>query len=75
MKVELQQIQEIFNNVFENSGTISSQTTQADIEAWDSIGHLNLILEIEDKLKVSLAMDDILALKSVNDLIEILNKY
>ena len=75
MKAELSQIEGILHTVFETTSPISANTTQADIAEWDSIGHLNLILELEDKFKVSLTTEDILAIKSVNDIIIVLSKY
>lgn len=36
-----------------------------DIPGWDSVGHMNLISELESKLGVSLEMEEIVALDSV----------
>jgi len=36
-----------------------------DIPGWDSVGHMNLISELESRLGVSLEMDEIVALDSV----------
>jgi acyl carrier protein len=36
-----------------------------DIPGWDSVGHMNLISELESRLGVTLEMDEIVALDSV----------
>lgn len=43
-----------------------------DIPGWDSVGHMNLVTELETRFAVSLDMDEILAIdsvKAVRDLI------
>ena len=36
-----------------------------DIPGWDSVGHMNLISELESRLGIALEMDEIVALDSV----------
>ena len=36
-----------------------------DIPGWDSVGHMNLISQLESRLGVALEMDEIVALDSV----------
>ncbi len=36
-----------------------------DIPGWDSVGHMNLITELESRFGVALEMDEIVALDSV----------
>jgi acyl carrier protein len=36
-----------------------------DIPGWDSVGHMNLISELESRLGISLEMDEIVTLDSV----------
>ena len=45
------------------------------IEAWDSIGHMQMIAELEDKFNIELEMDDIINFSSYNKGIELLEKY
>ncbi len=42
---------------------------------WDSVGHVNLMNEIEEAFDVSLEPDDILDFKSFTGGMEILGKY
>lgn len=42
---------------------------------WDSLGHVSLISELEDSFGVFLDPEDIMALRSYEDGIKILEKY
>jgi acyl carrier protein len=45
------------------------------IESWDSIGHMQMIAELEDSFEIELEMDDIINFSSYNKGMEILAKY
>ena len=45
------------------------------IEAWDSIGHMQIIAELEDIFEIEFEMDDIINFSSYNKGMEILVKY
>ena len=45
------------------------------IETWDSVGHMSLIVSIEEEFGISFEMDDILDFSSYSKGIEILRKY
>lgn len=46
-----------------------------DVEAWDSIGHMNLIAELEDTFDIEMETDDIIAFSSYEKGIAIMHKY
>lgn len=46
-----------------------------DIPAWDSVGHMGLISEIEDAFDIQFETDDIVDFNSYQKGIEILKKY
>ena len=55
------------------AGDITHETTREELEAWDSVQHLNLMLAIEDEYKVSLDIDALQSLTSVPRLLEYLS--
>lgn len=70
------EIREIMSKVFEiDLSEISNNANQKDIMKWDSLQHLNLIVEIEDKFDISLDPEDISAMVTVEKIIEVVNKY
>lgn len=46
-----------------------------ETDDWDSVGHLNLISELEDVFEIMFETEDILALDSYDRGIKILEKY
>ena len=65
-------IAELFN---ESPEEIASETKREDIMEWDSIGTLNLMAELDQKFGIVLTNEDLDALNSVGDLIDLLGKY
>ena len=59
-------LREIMALTFEvDEATITAETAQATCPKWDSLGHLNLMLAVEDAFGVRLSVDDIPRLTSV----------
>ena len=52
-----------------------STAKMGDTSDWDSVGHMELITEIEEKFGIELETEDILGFTSYTKGIEILNKY
>jgi acyl carrier protein len=50
---------------------ITAASTPETIETWDSIQHLNLVLALEEKFGVQLSPEEIEQLKSIGEVIEI----
>ena len=70
------EIRGIMSKVFEiDLSEISNNANQKDIMKWDSLQHLNLIVEIEDKFDISIDPEDISVMVTVEKIIEIVNKY
>ena len=70
----LLKIQDIFRDVFDNDTLIlSEETSQNDIEEWDSLEQINIISTIEDEFDVEFEMDEITELKNVGCMIAALD--
>ena len=70
------EIKEIMSKVFEiEVSEILDNASQKDIMKWDSLQHLNLIVEIEDKYDLSLEPEDISEMVTIEKIIEVVNKY
>ena len=71
---------EKYNKAFMEAFNIQDESLAPDLEYesisdWDSIGHMNLIAELEDAFDISMEMDDIVDFSSYIKGIEILKKY
>lgn len=52
------------------AGTITPDTQIADVEEWDSLAHVMIIGELEQRLGVSIPLDDAIELTSMGELLE-----
>lgn len=55
--------------------SITDDLKYQSIPEWDSVSHMVLIAELEDKFEVSLETDDVIDMSSVGKAKEILKKY
>jgi acyl carrier protein len=53
---------------------VTRETVREDLDAWDSVQHLNLMLAVEDEFGVSLDVDALQSLTSVPRLLEYLSR-
>jgi acyl carrier protein len=53
---------------------ITTSTTQDDLEPWDSVGHMTLMVALEDAFGVTLEVEEMLELTSVADILELLDR-
>lgn len=65
----LEKLTEIFIDVLDNDSIVLSEaTTAADIEEWDSLSHIQLIVAVEKNFKVKFTSAEISGFKNVGDL-------
>ena len=74
MELNLDTLQTVFMQTFENCPAISLKTKKEDIPSWDSMSHLNLILNLEETFGHSFSIEDIEQIKSVQDIFTVINK-
>lgn len=56
----LQSVQEIFREITDNPATVlTTSTTADDVEEWDSLVHVQLLVGIEEKFGISFSSDQI----------------
>jgi acyl carrier protein len=68
----LPEVQDIMRDVFDlDDLEISPATTAEDIEEWDSLSHIRLIVAIERKFKFKFKNSEIEGLKNVQDLVNL----
>lgn len=68
-------ILEIFKELFSVPDDIEIELlVYNEYEGWDSIGHMTLVGELENKFDCMLEMDDILDMSSFNKIVEIMER-
>ncbi|ABB32564.1 hypothetical protein GeomeDRAFT_1901 [Geobacter metallireducens RCH3] len=65
----------IFRQVFDDDSIVLTRETSAnDIDAWDSLSHMNLIVSLEVHYKIKFALGELQKLKNVGDLADLVDK-
>ena len=65
----------VFRSTFNDDGiTISGASTADDIDGWDSITHLDLIVAVEKEFSIEINGFDVMGLKNVGDLIDLVER-
>ena len=69
-----EKLNEVFSDVFDEDITVTAETTSSDIDDWDSLTHITLISEVEDAFGIKFAMKDVLGMKNVGEMVDIIRK-
>lgn len=65
-------VAEIFRDVFDRDDlVITNEMTAADVEEWDSLSHINLVLAIEKAFQITFTTREVAGLANVGDLIRL----
>jgi len=65
----------IFKNVFDDDELFISEITKAeDIDEWDSLAHIRLVISIEKVFEIRFTTDEISNLANVGDMAKLIMK-
>jgi|TARA_B100001093_G_scaffold167288_1_gene159886 acyl carrier protein len=67
-------LKDIFQNIFEDDKIeLTDDLSAKDVDNWDSLTHMILITEIEEKFEIKFSLKDLNQLENVGDLIRIIS--
>ena len=67
----LSEIQDIMRDVLDDGNIVlNEKTTANDVEGWDSLTHIQLIVAIEKHFKIKFTSKEILSWKNVGEMID-----
>lgn len=67
----LSRIQDIFRDVLDNEEIeLTDATVADDIEEWDSLSHIQLIVAIEKDFQIKFTSKEILSWKNIGELVD-----
>jgi acyl carrier protein len=73
--VQIEELTPVFRQVFDDDSiTVSRATTADDIEGWDSLTHMNLVIALELRFKIKFALGELLKLKNVGEMLDLINR-
>jgi len=65
----LKQLNDIFIDIFEDDSIkLNENTTTSDIEAWDSLNHIQMITTVEKHYNIRFQLNELLNFRNVGDL-------
>lgn len=75
MSETLEKLNTIFQDVFDDDElTIDAQTSAQDIDEWDSLMHVNLVLAVEKQFGIRFTGTEVAGLKDVGELSALVEK-
>lgn len=69
------EIKNLFANVFNYEGDVSLATSRREVPKWDSLQHVALVAAIEQEFGITLSMDEMIEIRSVQDICNILDRH
>ncbi|MCR5773871.1 MAG: acyl carrier protein [Lachnospiraceae bacterium] len=70
-----EKLQDVFRDVFDDDDIeIFAETTADDIEAWDSLSHIQLIVAVEKAFGLKFTTVEVMKLKNVGEFIALIDK-
>lgn len=68
-----EKLNEVFQEVFDDDTIIVTDTTNAnDIEDWDSLEHINLVVAIEKEFNIKFDMEEVGKMKNVGEMVDLI---
>ena len=65
----------VFRDVFEDDSLVITEETNAkDIEEWDSLTHVALIVAVQEEFDIHFSVKDIIGMKNVGEMMDIIEE-
>ncbi len=75
MEKILSEVENIFRDILDNENIkLTRETTAKDVDGWDSLTHIQLIVAIEKKYSIKFSSKEILSWKNVGELLDSLSQ-
>lgn len=72
----LEEVQDIFRDVLDNKEIVlTPETTSNDVLEWDSLSHIQLIVEIESHFDIDFKAEEIISWKNVGDMVHFIYQH
>lgn len=66
-------LDEVFQDVFDDDTIhVKPETTANDIDDWDSLEHINLVVAIENRFGMKFNMNEVTSMQNVGEMVDII---
>ena len=74
--MSVSKIIEIFQDILDlENGIVNLNTTPKDIEEWDSVATINIIVALEEEFGIKFKLKDVQEVNTVKDFVELIEAY
>ena len=70
----LEKLQKVFDELFLEKVVVTPELTAADVEEWDSLLHVSLVLAVEQEFHIRFRVGEVEATKNVGELADLIAK-
>ena len=68
-----ERLNKVFQDIFDDDSiTVNENTTSNDIEDWDSLEHINLVVAVEQEFGMKFNMNEVTTMKNVGEMVDII---
>jgi acyl carrier protein len=68
-----EQLNQVFRQVFDDEDiVVSDSTTADDIEDWDSLEHINLVVAVEKQFNIKFNMGEVNSFQNVGEMVDLI---
>jgi acyl carrier protein len=73
MHATLAELQAVFANVFDDDIELTRATTAKDVEGWDSLMHVTLLVNVEKSFGIKFSSREVASLKNVGEMVDLID--
>ena len=68
-----ERLNKVFRDIFDDDSiVVTEETTSNDIEDWDSLEHINLVVAVEQEFGMKFNMNEVTTMKNVGEMVDII---
>ena len=62
---------QVFERVFGREVALTKETTAQDVAGWDSLNHMQIVMEVENEFAIKFLLPDVVRMQNVGDMADI----
>ena len=71
----LESVAEILRDIFDDDElTVTEETCSDDVEDWDSLEQINILVAIQERFGIQFSLDDVKGLENVGDTLDLIEE-